>query len=218
MNPGHASFVYLHGGGQGSWVWDASLEAMQRQGVSAQRLLALDVPGCGSKCARDTANLGFDDVCTELLDDIDQSGLKNIVLVGHSQAGNLMPAFAVRRPDLFLRLVYVSCSVPLPGQTVIELMGTGLHGENDNEVGWPSEARASEMRARLPLLFCNDMAEHERSEFLGRAGKDNWPMAMYTYRDWGFVSESRVPARYVCCLRDAGARQGSCRLKFHAAV
>ncbi|MEO6716203.1 MAG: hypothetical protein ABIM50_03015 [Novosphingobium sp.] len=34
-------FAFLHGGGQGSWVWDETIAAMKAQSGSAHRYLAL---------------------------------------------------------------------------------------------------------------------------------------------------------------------------------
>src|SRR5882762_830136 len=129
------NYVFLHGGGQGGWVWRETMTALEQQGGGQfGRTIALDAPGCGSKRGRDTAALGVDDVVTELLADISASGLKQVVLVGHSQAGTILPRLAERQPGLFRRLVYVSCIAPLPGLSIVQQMGSGRRGSNKNEV------------------------------------------------------------------------------------
>ena len=55
-------FAFLHGGGQGGWVWDETIAAMKAQSGDANRYLALDVPGCGTKRERDTASIQFDEI------------------------------------------------------------------------------------------------------------------------------------------------------------
>ena len=44
-----ADFAFLHGGGQGSWVWDETIAALHRQSGGVHRAMALDAPGCGVK-------------------------------------------------------------------------------------------------------------------------------------------------------------------------
>ena len=91
-------FVFLHGGGQGGWVWDETIAAMARQagqaGQGAHRYLALDAPGCGAKRDRDTSAIAFDDIARELVADVRAAGMADAVLVGHSQAGMELPQMA----------------------------------------------------------------------------------------------------------------------------
>jgi pimeloyl-ACP methyl ester carboxylesterase len=195
------NFVLLHGGGHGSWVWDETLRALAQRGA---RAVALDVPGCGVKRHRDTLALGVDDVADELLADIAASGFSDVVLVGHSQAGTLLPVLWQRQPSsLFRKLVYVSCCAPLPGQSVIDMMGRRLHGTNPDEVGWPLDPDTHDSAAQRPLMFCNDMAPDQATAFLARLDKDSWPMAVTFAAHWTYDHLAGVPATYVMCSRDA---------------
>jgi pimeloyl-ACP methyl ester carboxylesterase len=197
------NYAFLHGGGQGSWVWSETIAALQGQsGGSGARCLALDVPGCGTKRDRDTTSLSIDDIVTELLADLVAAEMRDTVLVGHSQAGSLMPLLAEKRPDLFRHLIYVTCSSPLMGQTVIQMMGSGMHGTHPDEVGWPFDPKSSEVRERYPLMFCNDMRSAEAASFLAGLGKDVWPNASYAASNWRYDHLDRIPASYVVCLRD----------------
>jgi pimeloyl-ACP methyl ester carboxylesterase len=195
------NYAFLHGGGQGSWVWDETIAALAQQSDGRfGNALKLDVPGCGAKRGRDTAGLTLDDVIAELLADIESSALRDIVLVGHSQAGNVMPALAQRRPDLLRRLVYVSCSVPLPGQNILQMMGSGVHGSHPDEVGWPAQRLPSGQQD--PQMFCNDMEPAGAETFVARLGKDAWPNQVYAHTDWHHRKPASVPATYVLLLRD----------------
>ena len=196
-------YVFVHGGGQGGWVWNETIAALHLQtGGAFVRTLALDVPGCGEKRHRDVTSLTMDDIVTELLSDVMAGDLRDIVLVGHSQAGTVLPRLVEKSPSLFHRAVYVSCSAPLPGQTVLQMMGSGLRGSNEHEVGWPFDPKVHDVRARYPSMFCNDMDEAEMSNFLARLGKDAWPPGAYAATDWRYDHLGGVPATYVVCLRD----------------
>ena len=196
-------YALLHGGGQGGWVWRETIEALRAQGGdSVGSILALDVPGCGSKRDRDTAALGPDDVAAELLSDLRDAGLRDVVLVGHSQAGTILPRMAAQQPALFRRLIYVSACAPLPGESVPSTMGTGAHGSNSQEVGWPLELAENPIESQMSRMFCNDMSKDETALFLAQLGRDNWPdgVTHATQSDYGHLEAAR--SSYVVCLRD----------------
>lgn len=196
-------YVFLHGGGQAGWVWQETITALHQQTAGKfGRAVTLDAPGCGEKRDRDTAGLDVDKTVIELLADISASGLKDIILVGHSQAGTILPRLAERRPDLFRRLVYVSCMAPAPGQSIVQQMGSSLRGTHPDEVGWPFDPKTVDPRRRAPLMFCNDMTEAETSAFLAKLGQDTWPAQTMAASDWRYEHLDSIPSTYVVCLRD----------------
>jgi pimeloyl-ACP methyl ester carboxylesterase len=196
-------YVFVHGGGQGSWVWRETIAALRLQaGEGAIRAFALDAPGCGTKRGRATEALTIHDVAEELVADLEAAGAADIVLVGHSQAGQVLPLMARLRPGLFRRLVYVSCSAPLPGQTVHAMMGSGAHGADPEKVGWPFDPATAGFAEGFPLMFCNDMDEAEAAAFMAKLGKDAWPPKTYAAADWAYDDLPIVPATFVHCLKD----------------
>jgi pimeloyl-ACP methyl ester carboxylesterase len=195
------NFALLHGGGQGSWVWDEVVTQLEGAGA---RVLALDVPGCGTKRGRDVAALDADAVAAELIADCRAAGLCDLVLVGHSLAGAILPRMAALAPELIARLVYVTCTAPTPGVSFRGQMGTGLHGDNPDEVGWPVDPAAHSADARYRLMFCNDMSEDFASEFLAKMGSDDWPMDVLTRCDHRYDHLAAIPSTYIVCLRDNG--------------
>ena len=200
-------FAFLHGGGQGSWVWDETIAALelqtgQAQSGTAHRFLALDAPGCGVKRDRDTADIAFEEIAAELVAEIEAAGMNTVIMVGHSQAGMTIPPMAELRPGLFRKLVYLSCSAPPQGQTTIEAMGHGLHGAHPDEVGWPVDPATTTMEQRFRAMFCNDMGEAAADAFLARLGEDMWPPCCYTRRDWRFDHLRAIPSTYIFCHQD----------------
>lgn len=213
------AFVFLHGGGQGGWVWAEAIAAIAQQSGGQATCLALDVPGCGAKRGRDTAAVAFDDIARELNADIEAAGLRDVILVGHSQAGCVLPRMAEFRPDLFRRLVYVTCSSPLAGVTVQEMIGNGVQGQNADEVGWPVDPATHSMEDRLRACFCSDMTPEETAAFMKKLGADMWPVSSYAERDWRYDHLAAIPASYVLCERDAilpAAWQERFAARYHA--
>jgi pimeloyl-ACP methyl ester carboxylesterase len=198
-----ADVVFIHGGGQGSWVWAPTIAAMTQQaGGNAGHMLALDAPGCGVKRGRATRGISFDDIVDELIADIDAAGLKNVMLVGHSQAGTVLPRMAQLRPDLFKRLVYVSCIAPSPGATIRETLGNSLHGQNDYAVGWAIDPATTSAEQRYRLMFCNDMPPDQAEKFIQSLGADAWPVSSYAEQNWRYDQLAAMPASYVVLLKD----------------
>ena len=196
-------FAFVHGGGQGGWVWEDTIEALRRQHAdSLGSLLTLDVPGCGKKRGRATAALDVDDVADELIAEVATAGLRDVILVGHSMAGTLLPRLVEKRPDLFARVVYVSCSAPLAGQTVPQMMGNGRHGSDPDSVGYPQDPRVCPVQQQYREMFCNDMNDAEASRFLAKLGRDRWPDQSMRESAWRYEHLQGVHSTYVLCLRD----------------
>ena len=191
-------FAFLHGGGQGSWVWDETIAAMKQQSGSAHRYLALDAPGCGVKRGRETSAIKFDEITAELVADVEAAGMRDVVLVGHSQAGTSMPGMAALKPGLFRQLVFVSCVAPDPGLNTVEMTGKRLHGG-----GHPFTDESLSMRERFGKMFCNDMAPAEAELFLDKLGPDGWPRCCYDETGWIYDHLADFPVSYVLCLQDA---------------
>jgi pimeloyl-ACP methyl ester carboxylesterase len=195
------TFALIHGGGQGSWVWDDLTAVLEGHGAHVQ---ALDVPGCGTKRGRDVSALTSDDVARELLDDLDAAGLGDVILVGHSLAGAILPRMARTGPDRIRRLIYISCSAPLPGISFRGQMGSGVQGSHPDEVGWPVDPAMHSADERYRLMFCNDMTPEFATAFLARMGQDMWPMDPLECTDHSYDHLAAMPSTYIRCLKDQG--------------
>lgn len=202
------NYAFLHGGMQGGWVWEETLAALRQQTSEAfGRALVLDVPGCGSKRGRSTEDIGPEQIARELLSDLESAGMDEVVLVGHSQAGTILPLMVQLQPRRFRRVIYVSCIAPAPGETVMEFSRTTLRK--------PFEEEAPDFAA----LFCNDMSSAQSSAFLAKLGRDAWPPRTYADAPWRYDGLGAIPASYICCLRDATVPldvQHACAVRFGA--
>jgi pimeloyl-ACP methyl ester carboxylesterase len=192
-------YAFLHGGVQGGWVWAETLAALDQQsGGGFGRALTLDIPGCGTKRGRAPEGLGPDEIAAELVGDLEAAGFRDVVLVGHSQAGTILPRLVELRPDLFRRVIYVSALAPLPGRNVLD------HRADLPPVDAVDDLLALQDQDRmLRAMFCNDMSEAQREAFMAKLGPDAWPKRTYEVGDWRYDHLDAVPASYVICLRDA---------------
>lgn len=187
-------FAFLHGGGQGGWIWEETIAAIRQQAGNGVRCVAFDLPGCGTRRDSDVTGLSVRDVAAFFVADLAASGLKDVILVGHSNAGTILPLVAEMRPDLVRRYVYVACVAPRPGESVVEMIDR--HSEPDGSF------RASSLE-RLREMFCNDMAPAEADAFMAKLHKDRWPTAeALREHDWHYDPLQDKPATYIVTLRD----------------
>ena len=99
--------------------------------------------------------------------------------------------------------VFVACAIPGEGESVADLMGTSLQGNNDAEMGWPADPATTDRREMYRLMWCNDMDADTADRVLDENVQDNRSRA---------VSETKVsragfaglkPMTWVLTLRDA---------------
>jgi pimeloyl-ACP methyl ester carboxylesterase len=116
---GVVTLVLVHGGTVTSTMWD---------GVSAHLAapsLAVDLPGRRYKPA-DLATVTRADWIRSVCRDVESAGLDDIVLVGHSSAGFVIPGVATSLGGRVRGLVFVSANVPAQGRTPAEYMREDL--------------------------------------------------------------------------------------------
>ena len=188
-------FIFQHGAMMGGFVWDDLIAAMKDKAGGDIRCLALDAPGCGAKRGRDVRNMTFDELVDDLLVDVDASGMSDVVLVGHSQGGTVLPRLAEARPGLFRKLVYIACLGPNPGQSVME--AAGADADPDQEV------KATTIMEGLRTMLCNDMDVTQTREFLALlGGGDAWPPSSYVEPGWRYGHLADIPSTFVFCEQD----------------
>ena len=195
-------FVFLHGGGQGSWIWDETIAALNLQSDGGARCLALDVPGCGAKRGRDTSAMAFDDIVAELAGDIAAAGFGKPVIVGHSQAGQVLPKLQALMPGAFARQVYVSCIAHAPGHNIADMMRTQIESDPEGPFAGVFNNPDVEPLERFRVMFVNDMAKPDQDTFLAKLMKDEWPAVAYTETNWSYDHLAGAPSTYVLCLQD----------------
>jgi pimeloyl-ACP methyl ester carboxylesterase len=115
------TIVLVHGGSLGAWSWAAVIAQLQKLG---HRATAVDLAGRGESpydLAKVTLAVHIDTVARYL----EQRDLRDVVLVGHSMAGIVMPSVAVRMPERIKRLIFVSALVMRDGESAMEVFRSG---------------------------------------------------------------------------------------------
>jgi len=111
--------VLVHGGTLTSTMWDPVRAHL------VTRSVALDLPGRRYKPA-DLGQVTIDDWVTSVCADIDEAGLADVVLVGHSSAGYVLPGVAARlaggSSTRLHAVVFVSATVPADGERPVDVL------------------------------------------------------------------------------------------------
>jgi pimeloyl-ACP methyl ester carboxylesterase len=106
-----STFALVHGAWHGAWCWERLAPELEARG---HRVVAPDLP-----C--DDPNATFETYAEVVLRALEREG-EDVVLVGHSLAGNTIPLVAAQRP--VRRLVYVCALIPKPGLSFEEQMAS----------------------------------------------------------------------------------------------
>jgi pimeloyl-ACP methyl ester carboxylesterase len=162
------ALVLVHGGGHAGDCWNPTLGELYRQ---APELIALavDLPGRRGNPG-DLRTLKLDDFVDSVVADIVGAGLSEIVLVGHSMAGIIVPAVLTklesppperhRTPTRVREMVLATAFVPPEGTALADTL-TG-------PLTWIARRRAKRgTPGSLPavvgqFLFCNGMSNTQR--------------------------------------------------------
>jgi pimeloyl-ACP methyl ester carboxylesterase len=112
------AYVLVHGAWHGAWCWARVLPSFREAGHLAH---AVTLTGLGERAHLLSPSVGIDTHIQDVIGLIDAEELSNVILVGHSYAGNLITCAAdrlqQRSPGLLKSLVYLDAGIPDPGNS-----------------------------------------------------------------------------------------------------
>jgi pimeloyl-ACP methyl ester carboxylesterase len=105
-----STYILIHGNWHGGWCWNKVVPLLQQAG---HRVFAPDLPGHG----QDTTPLSAvtPQLIFQCLNDLLESEVEPVILVGHSAGGRRITALAQQRPEKVKMLVYLTAFLPPPG-------------------------------------------------------------------------------------------------------
>ena len=113
------TLVLVHGGTFTSTMWD---EVVPRLTTPA---LAVDLPGRRYRPA-DLPRVNRHTWVQSVCDDLRLAGLTDVVLVGHSSGGYVIPGVAAVMPEAVRGMVFVAATVPAEGRAPIDYLRPDL--------------------------------------------------------------------------------------------
>jgi pimeloyl-ACP methyl ester carboxylesterase len=112
------AYVLVHGSWHGAWCWARVLPLLREAGHVAH---AVTLTGVGERAHLLSPAVDIDTHIQDIIGLIDAEELRNVILVGHSYAGNLITCVAdrlqQRSPGLLKSLVYLDAGIPDPGNS-----------------------------------------------------------------------------------------------------
>ena len=157
--------VLVHGGEHAADCWDlvvAELHCAEPE----LRTLAVDLPGRG-RTPGDLATATIDEWVDSVVADIDDAGLGDIVIVGHSMAGVTVPGVVTKLGSARVReMVLVTAFVPRQGQAIVDTLGGPL-------AAFARFAARGGRPFKIPSVaaqyaFCNGMTKQQRRLAMSR--------------------------------------------------
>ena len=185
------SFVLIHGATMGADCWDRLTPLLDGD------VLAVDLPGRGSRADTDVRTVTLDDCGKAVAADIVRRDLTDIVLVGHSFGGVTVPRVMALLPDRIRHVVLLSAVVPEDGTCVLDQIDPDVR--TSVEAGIAGGVYTVGVDAAR-FMLCND-ADEEQSDFiLGRVVDDAAAMLTETVDLSGY--RLPIPRTYVQLSRD----------------
>jgi len=191
------TYVLVHGGGFDSRCWSRLGPFLDGD------VVVVDLPGRGRRPAP-LEELGVADFVAAVVDEVEQRELTDVVLIGHSLAGITLPGVAAAVPDRVARLVFVSCSVPAPGTSVLDALGSfsPATAEVAAQIGDGILTESGTLHPDLAAaMFCNDMDDEQLAFTVGIMVPESFRVVSEPLGSTGLPTT--LPTTYVRLLRDA---------------
>jgi pimeloyl-ACP methyl ester carboxylesterase len=113
------ALVLVHGGGMAANSWDLVVEEIHRL-APGLTVLALDMPGRRNKPG-DLQDMTIADYVDSLVGDIERAELEDIVIVGHSMGGMMLPGVATRLGAARVReMIFAAAFLPPEGTSIVD--------------------------------------------------------------------------------------------------
>ncbi len=146
------ALVLMHGGAHAADCWDLTVDEIRRCAPDIT-VVAVDLPGRRGKPG-DLASACIEDWATSVVRDIDDAGLDEILIVGHSLAGIIMPAVVTKLgPARVRELVFAAAFLPPDGRSLMDTVPGPLGWYGRRVVH--KRAAGQIPRALATYAFCN---------------------------------------------------------------
>ena len=116
---GKRPILLVHGAWHGGWCWQRVTPLLEAAG---HKVYAPTLSGLAEKAGQLTRAINLDTHAQDVLDVIERNNLREVVLVGHSYAGMVIPLVADRAPQRLHRLVFLDALLLDNGQAFKDLV------------------------------------------------------------------------------------------------
>jgi pimeloyl-ACP methyl ester carboxylesterase len=187
-----ATFVLVHGAWHGGWCWDRVAPLLRAAGHEVH---APTLTGLSERAHLVSPLVGLETHVQDVLGLVDVLGLSDVVLVGHSYAGQVVSAVADRRPAAVAHRVYLDAFVGADGESARELLPETV------EHHWAESAATQGFGWLVPVRRLSVLGVTEQAD-LDWLGPRLTPHPWRTYTDPLRLTGAAdgVPATFVECV------------------
>jgi pimeloyl-ACP methyl ester carboxylesterase len=114
-----ANFLLIHGSFVGGWVWQPTVELLQKAGHA---VYAPSTDGSAERKGSVRSDLSLTGVATELADLLFYEDLADVTVAATSSGGMIVQAMAPRARDRIGRIVLVDTLMPMPGEKISDIV------------------------------------------------------------------------------------------------
>jgi pimeloyl-ACP methyl ester carboxylesterase len=189
--------VLVHGGEHAGDCWDLVVGELRRQEPEL-RTLAVDLPGRG-RTPGDLATATIDEWVDSVVADIEEAGLGDIVIVGHSMAGVTVPGVVAKLGSSRVReMILATAFVPPQGSAIADTLGGPLavFARRAARFGRPMKIPAPAAR----WAFCNGMTPAQRRLTMSKLHAESARIPGEPVDRSGFPDD--VPRTWILTTRD----------------
>lgn len=111
------TFVLVHGGGHGGWCWQPTARLLRRWGHEVH---CPTLTGFGERCHLDVASVTFGTFVDDVANVLRFEDLTDVVLVGHSMGGVVVPRVAEAQRDRIHQVVWLAAVVTEDGESLLQ--------------------------------------------------------------------------------------------------
>ena len=125
-----ATYVLLHGGWAGGWMWQETGDILEKAGHKVYRP---SLTGMGERVHLASPEVGMDTHVQDVVNLLVFEQLEDAILVGYSYSGMVITGVAEQAPERIKQLIYLDAYVPDDGQSLATLVG-------DDVMSWLKQA------------------------------------------------------------------------------
>ena len=111
------TYVLIHGGGHGGWCWQRLARVLRSQG---HEVYAPTLTGFGERCHLGEPETPFETFVTDVVQVVEFEDLTDVVLVGHSMGGVVIPRVAQQIPERIRQVIWLAAVVCADGESLLQ--------------------------------------------------------------------------------------------------
>jgi pimeloyl-ACP methyl ester carboxylesterase len=191
------ALVLVHGGAHAADCWDLTIDEIHRLAPELT-VLAVDLPGRRGKPG-DLRTLTIADCVNSVVADIEDAGLDDVVIVGHSMAGLTVPGVAARLgASRVCEMILAAACVPAEGTAMVDVISVlmAVIARRNAKRGGPYEVPPIAPR----FMFLNGVPRARRRFMAGRLHPESSQLPVEKVSRRGMPGD--VPRTWILTRRD----------------